>query len=623
MCGIAGIVLHSAQADAGKVEGATALLRRRGPDDGGVWCEGGTGLGHRRLAILDLTEAGHQPMISPCGRYVVVYNGEIYNHLKLRDELPAQSWRGHSDTETLLAAFSFWGRECLTRLQGMFALAIWDRQERSLFLARDRMGVKPLYYAETPAGLAFASRPKSLLALCPELGAFDGQGLRYYLQCGYFPAEHAAYAGVRKVPPACWLLLEDGRIALGRYWDFRAIAPESSWQSRPEALLLDELDGLLEKAVAARMVADVPLGAFLSGGIDSSLVVAKMARLSGQRVRTFTIGFAEKEYDESSHAAAVAAHLGTEHHCEQLKVDDLLELMPLFTEEYDEPFFDSSAFPTMAVSRLARRHVTVSLSGDGGDELFGGYHYYRIADQLAPFFALPAPLRHLAAAAANLLPAHQTKLLAAVLREPDNSAAFAFARSIAKDFDGLLLPEAEVGTEDMRQLFTRLARPFPPGLAAGEAGARLDALLTLPDDYLQKVDMGSMAFSLEAREPLLDTALIEWAMRLPWQWKRRAGVGKYLLRQLAYRYVPREILDRPKQGFRVPIDHWLRGPLAGWANALLHERRLFEHVPLSQKRAIDLFKLHSSGARNVSPLLWALLMLLNYADHSIAPKGVA
>jgi len=618
MCGIVGLVERASagsRIDIDAIQAAADSLRRRGPDDSSLWTEANVALAHRRLAVLELTEAGHQPMVSDCGRFAIVFNGEIYNHLKLREQLPAQSWNGHSDTETILAAYRHWGAECLQRFQGMFAFAIWDRLECKLFAARDRMGVKPLYYRQYPGAFVFASRPKALLPLCPDMGALDSQSIRYYLQSGYFPAESSVYAGVQKLPPAHYLTWQEGNLALVRYWDYRAIAPDISWSQRTEAELIEELDLLIDQAVSSRMLADVPLGAFLSGGIDSSLVVAKMTRLSSQPVSTFTIGFDERDYDESSHAAEVAAYLGTNHHCEQLKVDDLLDLMPLFVEEYDEPFFDSSAFPTMAVSRLARRHVTVSLSGDGGDELFGGYHYYRIAQQLAPFFALPGAARRGLASLAGLSPGHRMKLLAGALREPDAASAFAFARSIAKDFGNLLSPDAEGETEDMRRLFSRVAQDFPPRIAAGEVGSRLDAFLTLPDDYLQKVDLGSMAFSLEAREPLLDHALVEWAMRLPWEWKMRGATNKYLLRKLAYRYVPKAILDRPKRGFGVPIDHWLRGPLGAWAEGLLHESALFDVVPVSQKKAQELFSLHRSGARNVSALLWAVLMLLNFVAH--------
>jgi asparagine synthase (glutamine-hydrolysing) len=364
--------------------------------------------------------------------------------------------------------------------------------------------------------------------------------------------------------------------------------------------------------VQARMVSDAPLGAFLSGGIDSSLVVALMQRHSRQPVRTFTIGFDDPAYDESRHAEAVARHLGTEHHCERLRADDLLDLLPVFFEEFDEPFFDSSAFPAMAVSRLARRHVTVSLSGDGGDELFGGYHYYRIAHRLEPLFSLPRGARHALAALARAMPFHSAKLLGGALAQADTTGAFAFSRSIVKDFGGHLPEPLTARTTGLAHLFGEERRAFAPGVGAAETGMRLDACYTLADDYLQKVDLASMAFSLESRDPLLDQDLVEWAMKLPLEWKLEGRNGKRLLRRLAYRFVPRPLLDRPKQGFEVPLAGWLRGPLKAWALERIEDPAPYRAVPLERARVRALFDLHQSGARNAHPLLWAMLVLLDF-----------
>ncbi len=617
MCGIVGIKKFGNDLISKEILlRAADKLSKRGPDDSGIWTEGMIGLGHRRLSILDLSPAGHQPMISNDGRYVIVYNGEIYNYRKIRDELglPESSWQSNSDTEVIVAAYAKWGVECLTRFHGMFALAIWDRQEKVLFAARDRMGVKPFYYHHSARCFAFASRPRAIFCLYPELSLeLDEQALRFYLEIGYIPAPYSVHKEVRKLPPAHYLLIDGKGLHVERYWDFRQIRPEYAWADKTEDQLLDELDELVYRTVQSRMISDVPLGAFLSGGIDSSLVVALMAKQSTKPIKTFTIGFAEKDYDESDHAQAVANHLGTEHYCEYLKVDELLNLMPDFLEEYDEPFFDSSAFPTMAVSRLARKHVTVSLSGDGGDELFGGYHYYQIAQRLNLFFGLPNGIRHGIASLVGMIPQHQFKLLSGALRQPDRAAAFAFSRSIAKDFRGVLLPAVVERTISIRDLFSSASDVFPPGLHPSEQGMRLDAFYTLPDDYLQKVDVASMAFSLESRDPLLDHELVEWAMKLPFKWKLNGGVNKYLLRKLAYRYVPRDILDRPKQGFGVPIDSWLRGPLKGWADERFQKKELFRSVPLDQSSVLGLWQLHQSGTRNVHPLLWAILVFLEFS----------
>ncbi|HEY7758329.1 MAG TPA: asparagine synthase (glutamine-hydrolyzing) [Burkholderiales bacterium] len=626
MCGIVGIVDPQCPPDAALVRRAAELLARRGPDDRGEWAEGAAAFGHRRLSILDLSAAGHQPMHSADARYAIVFNGEIYNFMELRAELEPHvpGWRSRSDTEVVLAAYARWGVECVKRFHGMFAFAIWDSAERRLFAARDRMGVKPFYYHRDGRRFAFASRPRALFALVPELSReIDEQGLRYYLEIGYFPAPHSIHRSVRKLPPAHWLTFDERGLSVARYWDFRAIEPEPAWNRRSEEDLLDELEGIVSRSVRLRMVSDVPVGVFLSGGIDSSLVAALMRKHANGPVRSFTIGFREPEYDESREAAAVARALGTEHEAEYLGVDDLLSLLPLFREEYDEPFFDSSAFPTMAVSRLARRHVKVSLSGDGGDELFGGYHYYSIMHGLGPVFRAPVWLRSALAVLTGFLPQHKAKLLARALREPDAGAAFAFARSIAKDFPAVLLPDSAGRTKSVKELFAEACATFARGATGAQTAMRLDALYTLPDDYLQKVDVASMAFSLEARDPLLDQELVEWAMRLPLRWKLRFGENKYLLRRLLHRYVPASLVDRPKRGFGVPIDRWLRGPLRAWAQERIRDAGAFAALPISRVEVQRLLALHLSGRRDVHPLLWAILMLLDSTENRPQPSREA
>ncbi|MBI3351101.1 MAG: asparagine synthase (glutamine-hydrolyzing) [Nitrospirae bacterium] len=601
-----------------KIGRSADLLYKRGPDDSGVWTEENVGLGHRRLSILDLSPAGHQPMVSKDGRYVIVYNGEIYNFLDLRKELESDEgfWQSNSDTEVILAAYSRWGHQCIERFHGMFAFAIWDRKEKVLFAARDRMGVKPFYYHHSANCFAFASRPRALFSLYPHLSdEIDLHALRFYLEVGYIPAPYSIYKTIRKLPPAHYLIIDQKGLTINRYWDFRQIKPETSWEKRNEEELLDELDEIVSRNVRSRMISDVPLGAFLSGGIDSSLVVSIMAKYSSQPVKTFTIAFEEKANDESTHALAVSKYLGTDHYCETLKVNDLLSLLPVFSEEYDEPFFDHSAFPTMAVSRVARKHVTVSLSGDGGDELFGGYHYYQLAKALNPLFKMPVFVRKGLSGAVSLIPKYRLKLVAKAMAQPDCAGAFAFMRSIAKDFHGVLATEIIDQTEGISRFFSKASQKFPPGLHPSEQGMRLDAFYTLPDDFLQKVDVASMAFSLESRDPLLDHELVEWAMKLPLKWKLRGNQNKYLLRKLAYRYIPRKIIDRPKQGFGVPMESWLRGPLKKWAEDKLHDKKSFKNIPLNQDKVLELLKLHQSGVRNVHPLLWAILVLLDFSSQ--------
>ena len=607
MCGLIGATGPSV--DAARAQSAIDGLAWRGPDDRGLWSEQEAVLAHCRLSIIDLSPAGHQPMLSADGRYVLTYNGEIYNYRELRAELGGD-WRSDSDSEVILRAYARWGKAFLRRLRGMFALGIWDRHEKRLLLARDRLGVKPLYYAQRNGAVLFASRPQALFAYDPQLSTdLDLIGLSLYLEAGYFPAPFTLHNAVRKLPAGHMLEFADGKASVSAYWNPLGIEPIPAWRDRAEADLLDELDALLTASVKARLISDVPLGAFLSGGIDSSTVVALMSKLASGPVKTFTIGFREPQYDESRHAAAVAKVFGTEHRQEMLSVDDLLALVPSFHEHFDEPFFDSSAFPALAVSRLARKHVTVALGGDGGDELFGGYHYYSILHRVAPAFRMPQVLRSGAAQMIRLAPSHRAQLLAETLSEDEPLKAFRFMRSIAKDFGSLMLePRAR-----MDSVFADTAQQMPNSLTAAEQAMRLDLTHILPEEYLQKTDLSSMSYALEAREPLLDHELVEWSLKLPLEWKLRGGKSKYLLRRLAERYLPREIVDRPKQGFAVPIDRWLRGPLRAWARERLEERRLYERFPLDRRRVLELLDLHLSGKRDAHPLLWAVLMLAPFA----------
>lgn len=618
MCGIVGIIKRDNPVDSDSVVYAANLLAKRGPDDSGVWVEEGVGFGHRRLAILDISSAAHQPMKSKDGRYVIVYNGEIYNYKELRSQISNvdNNWKSSSDTEVILASYAKWGAECLSKLKGMFAFAIWDRHKKVLFAARDRMGIKPFYYHYSPDNFVFASRPQAMFALHKGLSKeIDEQALRYYLEAGYIPAPHSIHHGIRKLPPAHYLLLDINGIRIERYWDYRRIEPDESLKSYKEEDLVDQLDEHLSQAVRSHMISDVPLGAFLSGGIDSSLIVAIMAKYSSKPVKTFTIGFEEKEYDESVYASSVAKYLGTEHHHEKMMVDDLLGLLPDFHREFDEPFFDSSSFPCMAVSRLARRYVTVSLSGDGGDELFGGYHYYGIAEKMDRIFSMPRSIRLGIASAVGILPGHRFKLLAGAMCQPDRLSSFVFSRSIAKDYPNVFLGDVKCNTQSLFDLMSSQIKEYPKGLRISEQGMRLDAFYTLPDEYLQKVDVSSMAYSLESRVPLLDHSVVEWAMKLPLSWKLRGGVNKYLLRKLAYRYVPKQLLNRPKKGFAVPIDTWLRGPLKAWAEERIYGRSLLDTLPLNYNAVDTLWKSHINGSRNVHPLLWAILMLLEFQNN--------
>lgn len=633
MCGIVGY-WGGGSVDAAIAQRMAARIASRGPDDFGVWVDkaAGVALAHRRLAILDLSPAGHQPMVSPCGRYVLVYNGEIYNHQDLRAELESEGgqfdWRGHSDTETLLAALRHWGVEgALRRLNGMFAFALWDTRERALFLARDRMGEKPLYYGRVGDAFFFASELKALTVHPDWRGEVNRDALALYMRHNYVPAPWSIYRGIAKLPPAQFVVVRDGGAQIGEpqsYWDLASVAEQGvrSASGEPEEMV-DALDELLRDAVGRRMAADVPLGAFLSGGYDSTTVAALMQAQSDRPVKTFSIGFHEAAYNEAEHAKAVAAHLGSDHTELYVTPEEAMAVIPKLPGIYDEPFADSSQIPTFLVSELARRHVTVSLSGDGGDELFCGYNRYALGYRVwRKLGVLPPVMRrglagffnhapgHALDAAQRLLPprfrvpnlADRLPKLAEVLTHRDGEA---FYRQLVSHWKA---PEQVVlGAREPDTLLSSPDKlPELPGLR--ERMMYLDMATYLPDDILTKVDRASMAVSLEARVPLLDHRLVEFAWRVPTAYKDRNGQGKWLLREVLYRYVPRRLMERPKMGFGVPIEHWLRGPLRDWAEALLDERRLREEAFLDPAPIRKMWAEHLSGERRWHYHLWDVLM---------------
>jgi len=652
MCGLTGFL------GAGGGEGAAPIARRmadtlvhRGPDDAGVWTDApaGIALAHRRLAILDLSAAGHQPMVSASGRYVIAFNGEIYNHLDLRRALEqagaAPAWRGHSDTETLLAAFDAWGiRASIERCTGMFALAVWDTQARVLTLVRDRLGEKPLYYGWQGDGeracFLFGSELKALKAHHAFHAEIDRDALCLLMRHNCIPAPHSIYRGIHKLQPGCLLTVSLVRRepVIESYWSLAEVAVVGNRQSftgSPEQAV-DELEALLKSAVRQQMVADVPLGAFLSGGIDSSTIVALMQAQSTRPVHTFTIGFNEAGYNEAVHAQAVARHLGTDHTELYVTPRQALDVIPGLPALYCEPFADSSQVPTFLVSQLARRKVTVSLSGDAGDELFAGYNRYTLARGVwGKLSRLPLALRAgLATGMQSLSPAAWNRLLGplqplapkslrlANLGDKLHKAAGVLgARSLDELYLGLVThwePEGLVlgGSEPTTCL---RGNPLPlAGLDAVQRMMALDALTYLPDDILTKVDRAAMGVSLESRVPFLDHRVVEFAWRIPQSMKLRDGVGKWILRQVLYRHVPRELIERPKMGFGVPIDAWLRGPLRDWAEALLDEGRLraegyFNPAPIRAKWAE-----HLSGKRNWQYLLWDVLMFQAWLERQHA-----
>ncbi len=653
MCGFAGVIDTSGTTPADTLASTVAAmaetLRHRGPDDGGTWVDETTGvaLAFRRLAILDLTQAGHQPQLSHDGRFVLVFNGEIYNHLKLRTELATsgqeERWAGHSDTETLLACFSAWGVEAtLRRTVGMFAIALWDRRERQLHLALDRFAEKPLYYGWTRGAFVFGSELKALRRYPGFDNAIDPDVLAVYSQFAYVPAPYSIYERLYKVQPACVLTLlladaavprrqapvapaRDGGLRIERYWSLPEVVERGqAAQISDDDEAIERLEAALSEAVRLQSIADVPLGAFLSGGIDSSLIVSLMQAQSTRKVKTFTIGFDETHFNEAVYAKAVARHLGTDHEELYVSPSQARDVIPTLPDVYDEPFADSSQIPTCLVSQIARRHVTVALSGDAGDEVFGGYPRYLWSGRVqVRLHRLPRVVKRAVAAAIQTVPmaawdviggALPGRTAIARLGEKTHKLAYRLRRvNRPDDLYRMLVtswPADAPLVRGARPLRTALdvAASFDVALGEEHRMMLLDAMTYLPGDVLQKVDRASMAVSLETRVPYLDHRVVELAWQLPLRAKIRDGTTKWILRELLYRRVPRELIERPKMGFSVPIDQWLRGPLREWAEALLDERRLesggfFNPAPIRQKWAE-----HLSGSRNWQSELWCILM---------------
>lgn len=633
MCGFAGFLefapARSRDESVRLVEQMTNRLTHRGPDDHGQWLnESGTvAMGHRRLSILDTSQHGHQPMTSPCGRFVLAYNGEVYNHLELRRELQqgGVTFRGQSDTETIVAAFSEWGiASTIERCVGMFAMAVWDTHQQSLTLIRDRLGIKPLYYGLSHGGFLFGSELKALRVHPAFDSSLNRGAISRFLQHSYVPTPHTIHSNFRKLPAGSALTISASKkltsnadlSSVNVWWDAKSVAQQSLSNpvSDSHDAMVERLDELLTDAVRLRMLSDVPLGAFLSGGIDSSLVCALMQKQSDRPVLTFTIGFEEAGYNEADHAKRIAQHLGTDHTEYYVTPDEARDVIPRLPEMYDEPFADSSQIPTFLVSQLARQHVTVALSGDGGDELFGGYNrYFHIRDRWLQVSRIPC-----------------RKLISKLLSVPGNLLAGRWR-------DRFLYRANLLGMNSAGALYQNANLHWPPGdnlvqnstdagstywnqdawLHAGnpiEEWMWLDAATYLPDDILTKVDRASMAVSLEVRVPVIDHRVFELAWSLPFDSKVSSNNGKLILQDVLSRYVPREMFERPKMGFGVPIDAWLRGPLSDWAESLLTERRLRDQGLLNPEPIRRKWQEHLSGKTDWHYHLWDVLMLQAWLD---------
>jgi asparagine synthase (glutamine-hydrolysing) len=651
MCGIAGFFSPSVTQSANELTHIVSLMNatlvHRGPDDSGLWVDeqAGIALGHRRLSIIDLSPEGHQPMVSYSGRYVIVYNGEVYNYLEIRKELETRAghilWRGHSDTEVILAAIEAWGLEtAVKRFNGMFAFALWDKHKHCLHLVRDRLGIKPLYYGWVNGFFLFGSELKALKVFPEFKQAINRDSLALMMRHNYVPAPYSIYEDIYKLLPGHYLTLNlhsSHEPVIKSYWSARKVAEAGVADPfmGSDAEAIEQLDKLLRKSVGSRMVADVPLGAFLSGGFDSTMVVAQMQAQCSQSVKTFSIGFYEEGYNEAKHAKAIANHLETDHTELYVSSEKAMAVIPQLPMLYDEPFSDSSQIPTYLISEMTRKHVTVSLSGDGGDELFCGYNRYFLGQSIwnkigwMPDYMKVAVSRFILTIPKDILDkgfkwlkplflkygrpgkaGDKLYKLAEVLAMNSPEATYHSLVSDWKNPEAILLAAHEPLTAltdyiqwaDLSNFIQRMMF--------------LDLITYLPDDILTKVDRASMGVSLEARVPMLDHKVVEFAWRMPLSMKVRNGQGKWLLRQVLYKYVPRELIERPKMGFGIPIDSWLRGPLRDWAEELLDESRLrqegfFNPAPIRQKWAE-----HLSGKRNWAYHLWDVLMVQGWLEST-------
>jgi asparagine synthase (glutamine-hydrolysing) len=652
MCGIAGLLSPQKIAPE-TVRRMTDPIAHRGPDDQGVWVdqEAGVGLGHRRLSIIDLSPLGHQPMASNDGRWVLDYNGEIYNHLALRRQLEVAGngsgnglpWRGHSDTETLIECIATWGlKATLERCVGMFALALWDRRERRLYLARDRFGEKPLYYGWAGGDFVFGSELKAIRSHPRFDNRVSRRAVRLLAARAYVPAPLSIYEHIFKLEPGCILSapatawahphknspVPDGRadgIAIERYWSYRQVMQDGLADPiGDEREALARLEDVLADAIRGQAVADVPVGAFLSGGIDSSTVVGLYRKYSSGTVRTFSIGFEEAAFNEADHAKAVAAHFGTDHHERYVSVDETRDVIPSLPDMYDEPFADSSQIPTHLVSRFAREQVTVALSGDGGDELFGGYNRHvmapRLWDQLS---RVPRPVRAMIGRPLARLPGSVWSGLSRHIPGLDRRPHFgtkvqkglrlaAGARRFDDIYNSFLdewsfeaspVPDAGIAANDLD-----FDMEVGPGASDAVRMMYCDAVSYLPDDILCKVDRAAMAVSLETRVPFLDHRVAALAARIPVSMKIRGGKGKMILRKLLYGLAPEPLFERPKAGFGIPVGEWMRGPLRAWAEDLLDQSRLSADGFFDPEAVHRRWGQHLRGERDATQALWAVLM---------------
>ncbi len=620
MCSIFGHVSFSHKLlEKEQIITASNLMSERGPDNKSYLSDNvNYQFAFNRLAILDLEDTGNQPMISNCGKYIILFNGEIYNYKKLYHEIKSKfSWNGSSDTEVFLNAWSLWREKVFDKIDGMFAIAIWDTVHKKLVLARDRVGEKPLYYYKNEESIIFSSRPKSILSVKPKIKYnYDIENLNFYLNSGFFLREKSFFSEIKKLEPGTFLSIDYKQFKLKKYWDLNSFYPNKI-NDNSINYNVDKCEELLKESVSDRLASDKPLGFLLSGGIDSSLITAIASTIVEKKnILAFNLGFDEKEYDESEDAESVANYLGINLNKKKLSSNELLDFFDTFKKNFDEPFSDSSCFPLLAISKFAKEKVDVVLTGDGGDELFGGYKYYSIIDFFEKFkystnilkflFSFIYPFKN--------INNHKINLIHNLLKRKKIISKFSFVRSIKKDFQIIL--NKQNNNFDIENVFDDLASKMNKNNTSLDKSMKLDILTTLNDNYLQKSDLSTMAYSLECRSPFLSKKIIEWSQTLPSNQKVNFNKKKIILKEISKKYLPKEIINKKKKGFELPLKNWLRNELKDWSLDLICDDKNYKNLPLDKEKIKELYDLHLIKKRDCHPYLWSILMALNYNKNN-------
>ena len=615
MCGIAGAI--NLKLSRKSIKNVFELLKNRGPDDKGIYRDNFVSLIHTRLSIIDSNRKSRQPMKSPSGRYIISFNGEIYNFESIKSTLFNTTYfKTNSDTEVILKLYEKFGPSCLKYLNGMFAIAIWDSEENSLFLARDRLGVKPLFYSFEKNTFSFSSRLESIFAMKPLMERkIDKQALRYYLNAGFVPSPYSIYKGIKKLQPGEYLIFKSGKIKKTKYWDSNNYFCKLGSSSKNEDNSVNKLDSLLNDSISLRLISDHNTCSFLSGGIDSSLISYYLSILNKKYLETFSIGFSDTKFDESKYAKAVSSYLKINNSNEIMTENDFLNLIPIFFENFDEPFYDYSAFAFMKLSKVASRKFKVALSGDGADELFGGYHYYTLMYYVGKLHKFPLFIRLVISFILSQTKSKKLVWFAKILKMNSAVEAYSFIRSTSKDAN-LINNDFFKGTKDLLFLYKKKSQKFHKDISYEEFAMRIDIAYTLPDDYLQKIDIASMAFSLEVREPFLDKNLVEWALNLPINEKVNLFSRKILLKKLAFLKIPKTILDRKKMGFSLPIENWLRGKLKPWGEKLVNNKSAFRDLGIDHELFSKLWGIFQGGNSSSHTVIWNTLVLLQFYEKN-------